>query len=84
MLPDRVSNPGPLTYESGALPIALRGPADKKEADTFLKSDKFLHKINTISFSASPSSHTISTSGKMESQAWFLFTNMLFKPTRVI
>ena len=28
MLPDRVSNPGPLTYESGALPIALRGSAD--------------------------------------------------------
>ena len=27
MLPDQVSNPGPLTYESGALPIALRGPA---------------------------------------------------------
>ena len=27
MLPDRVSNPGLLTYESGALPIALRGPA---------------------------------------------------------
>ena len=27
MLSDRVSNPGPLTYESGALPIALRGPA---------------------------------------------------------
>ena len=27
MLPDRVSNTGPLTYESGALPIALRGPA---------------------------------------------------------
>ena len=23
MLPDRVSNPGPLTYESGASPIAL-------------------------------------------------------------
>ena len=30
MLPDRVSNPGPLTYESGALPIALRGPAPKE------------------------------------------------------
>ena len=30
MLPDRVSNPGPLTYESGALPIALRGTARKK------------------------------------------------------
>ena len=27
MLPDRVSNPGLLTYESGVLPIALRGPA---------------------------------------------------------
>ena len=26
MLPDRVSNPGPLAYESGVLPIALRGP----------------------------------------------------------
>ena len=31
MLPDRVSNPGPLTYESGALPIALRGPAETEE-----------------------------------------------------
>ena len=27
MLPDRVWNPGTLTYESGALPIALRGSA---------------------------------------------------------
>ena len=27
MLPDRVSNPGPLTYESCALSIELRGPA---------------------------------------------------------
>ena len=31
MLPDRVSNPGPLTYELGALPIALRGPAAMKD-----------------------------------------------------
>ena len=31
MLPDRVSNPGPLTYESGALPIALRDPATVME-----------------------------------------------------
>ena len=30
MWPDRVSNPGPLTYESGALPTALRGPAMAK------------------------------------------------------
>ena len=28
MLADRVSNSGSLTYESGALPIALRGPAN--------------------------------------------------------
>ena len=27
MWPDRISNPGPLIYESGALPTALRGPA---------------------------------------------------------
>ena len=27
MWPDRVSNPGPLTYESGALSTELRGPA---------------------------------------------------------
>ena len=31
MLPDRVSNPGPLTYESCALPIALRGPAGAQQ-----------------------------------------------------
>ena len=35
MLPDRVSNPGPLTYESGALPIALRGPAVLVKAHYF-------------------------------------------------
>ena len=34
MLPDRVSNPGPLTYESGALPIALRGPASSSKAES--------------------------------------------------
>ena len=32
MLPDRVSNPGPLTYESGVLPTALRGPASRTRA----------------------------------------------------
>ena len=26
----RVLNPGPLTYESGALPTALRGPANRQ------------------------------------------------------
>ena len=34
MLPDRVSNPGPLTYESGALPTALRGPALYNQASS--------------------------------------------------
>ena len=36
MLPDRVSNPGPLTYESGALPIALRGPAYNDTDNRFM------------------------------------------------
>ena len=31
MWPDRVSNPGPLTYESGAIPTALRGSATRLE-----------------------------------------------------
>ena len=43
MLPDRVSNPGPLTYESGALPIALRGPAarvgGRRRAISFIQRD---------------------------------------------
>ena len=30
MWPDRVSNPRPLTYMSGALPAALRGPASNR------------------------------------------------------
>ena len=33
MLPDRVSNPGPLTYQSGTLLIALRGPAYSGNTD---------------------------------------------------
>ena len=39
MLPDRVSNPEPLTYESDALPIALRGPADLNCPPTLVKGD---------------------------------------------
>ena len=47
MLPDRVSNPGPLTYESGALPIALCGPA-QDVASTFQATigGKFAQLIN--------------------------------------
>ena len=40
MLPDRISNPGPLTYESGALPIALRGPAKKLNKSSVIKLEK--------------------------------------------
>ena len=36
MWPDRVSNPGPLTYESGALPTELRCPARSKERVSFV------------------------------------------------
>ena len=37
MLPDWVSNPGPLTYESGALKIVLRGLAVVCEEDIVMK-----------------------------------------------
>ena len=33
MWPDRVLNPGPLTYESGAIPTALCGPAAEEEQE---------------------------------------------------
>ena len=44
MLPDRVSNPGPLTYESGALPIALRGSAISKREFMQVSMHLFLEK----------------------------------------
>ena len=46
MLPDRVSNPGPLTYESGALPIALRGPARKRDG-AFIRAEAVI-RINAV------------------------------------
>ena len=36
MWPDRVSNPGPLTYESGALLTALRSPACKLDINNLV------------------------------------------------
>ena len=47
MLPDRVSNLGPLTYESGALPIALRGPTNLQLRD-FSNGPKNKFKIAVI------------------------------------
>ena len=61
MLPDRASNPGPLTYESGALPIALRGPASYEysasnvhEGDTIDTPYFFVNKTAFFSFQNNP------------------------------
>ena len=35
MWPDRVSNPRPLTYESGALPTVLLGSASRSEVQIY-------------------------------------------------
>ena len=47
MLPDRVSNPGPLTYESGALPIALRGPHKSSRKKFRLRRNAYGHYART-------------------------------------
>ena len=39
MWPDRISNPGPLAYESGDLPTALRGRAGSQQSFS-LRNDK--------------------------------------------
>ena len=53
MFPGLISNPGPLTYESGALPIALRDPIRKEEIfchdATRTKMSKIFSKSNKIS-----------------------------------
>ena len=46
MWPDRVSNPGPLTYESEALPTEIRGTA----ISTRLKVYKFLGRSHLFSY----------------------------------
>ena len=48
MLPDRVLNPGPLTYESGALPIALRGPARTEVAHIYTCQGR--NNLNTLMY----------------------------------
>ena len=50
MLPDRVSNPGPLTYESGALPIALRGPARNSNSSFQLRYCNDMLSVHLIKF----------------------------------
>ena len=39
MLPDQVLNPGSLTYGSGALPIALRGPAHSNQGSVLIQEE---------------------------------------------
>ena len=56
MLPDRVSNPGPLTYESGALPIAQmltmllhqNRTANVILSDGFVDRNQCLQKLNGL------------------------------------
>ena len=45
MGPDRVSNPGPLTYESGALPTALCSPAINTVIKFEVDALSLMHKI---------------------------------------
>ena len=52
MLPDRVSNPGPLTYESGALPIALRGPVAGYQNVCYIPRIDLIEVINKFSCSS--------------------------------
>ena len=48
MLPDRVSSPELLTYESGALPIALRGPAEvSREVDISRVRSAMIYSLTT-------------------------------------
>ena len=44
MWPDQVSNPGPLTYESGALPTALRGPAG------YFLTTVYMYRVKVLNF----------------------------------
>ena len=54
MLPDRVSNPGPLTYESGVLPIALHGPAFCIKLLTFFNKNIGAFQILTVKILTKP------------------------------
>ena len=54
MLPDRVSNPGPLTYESGALPTALHGPAVNDVQYFCTQIGPFFHTETFVTFDFDP------------------------------
>ena len=50
MWPDWVSNPRPLTYESGVLPTALHGPADLYSELTSIIFENFLKCSKNVVF----------------------------------
>ena len=81
MLPDRVSNPGPLTYEPGALPIALRGPAHKQRNEVKMYNSKvWLKKVQSVLLSLSLSLKCASISQVSQTAITFLsiyFTHWL-------
>ena len=71
MLPDRVSNPGPLTHESGALPIALRGLALAIEILLYIhgvlteKPNSKPYECNIVYIPISTSSHVTSVTSNL-------------------
>ena len=46
MWPDRISNPGPLTYESSELSTALLGPAWQKETNYTVELQSLEHLLD--------------------------------------
>ena len=75
MLPDRVSNPGPLIYVSDALLIALRGPAHKQRNEVKMYNSKaWLKKVQSLLLSLSLSLSNVQVFRK------FLKQQSLFSP----
>ena len=83
MLPDRVSNPGPLTYESGALSIAQRDPAILMEkcGKLFVNYSYYRFSSGTLSKSGSKVIKLFSCSTQL-SMKFFLLINVKM-PTNV-
>ena len=71
MMPDRVLNPGPLTYESVALPIALRGPAFSVELPLLIMifPEGLWKQIHTMAFLA-PQLSVIRTTTRLDYAKW--------------
>ena len=78
MWPDRVSNSGPLTYESGALPTALRVYCEISESIPILnkkKTNKILGAMDTICISVYKPRHILRISFILLLFDFFLSSN---------